>query len=300
MSEQSNSNAQQKPTGELFSRLYLERGAPLQDSSYFRNRLEAYFLKNHYKDYAEVSAHLKQEAGLVVTTSYMKQYNSVYYDFPTFFSSTPIEHILSSVTLIWRYLKSKYQEWHSREAVFKAPAADAWLAFVRRALREENMAYSVDDNCGVHFVVDEEFERNRVSALQCLDAGRYSGARAAFQAAHSYLDATPGDTKASVRSAFEALEIVARLIEPTSKNLNKWLVENKLMPLAQGLAKDDIEKATIASLFEGIGRFVDGLHNYRHGQGAEQPIAPSLPMAVYVLSSVAATLRWLVLIDSSK
>lgn len=162
------------------------------------------------------------------------------------------------------------------------------------------MAYSVDAKCGVHFVVDEEFERNRVSALQCLDAGRYAGARAAFEAAHSYLDATPTDTKASVRSAFEALEIVARLIEPPSKNLNKWLVENKLMPLAQGLAKDDIEKATIAGLFEGIGRLVDGLHNYRHGQGAEQPIAPSLPMAVYVLSSVAATLRWLVLIDSSK
>jgi hypothetical protein len=42
---------------------------------------------------------------------------------------------------------------------------------------------------------------------------------------------------------------------------------------------------------------VDGLHNYRHGQPAEQPVAPSLTMAVYVISTVAAALRWLTALD---
>jgi hypothetical protein len=299
MSDQSNDNGQQKLAGELFTRLYMDRRAPLQDSQFFRTRLEAYFEANHFDDYAWVAAYMKQEAGYVIPS--MRGSESILYKFDDFFSAGPIEQVLSSLTLIWRYYSTRQRQttvYGDGRTTVQTPKADAWLAFVRRALHEEHMAYTVDNECGAHFVVDEEFERNRVSALRCLDASRYSGARAAFESAHSYLDAPPGDTKASVRSAFEALEIVARLIDPTSRNLNKWMVENKLMPLAQGLAQDDIEKGTIASLFEGIGRFVDGLHNYRHGQGAEQLIAPSLPVTVYVLSSVASALRWLVLIDS--
>jgi hypothetical protein len=301
MSDRSNDIGQQKSVGDLFTRLYMDRRAPLQDSRFLRTRLEAYFEANHFDDYAWVAEYMKQEAGYVVP--FMRGSESILYKFEDFFSAGPIEQVLSSLTLIWRYYATRHRQttvYGDGRTTVQTPKADAWLAFVRRVLHEEYMAYTVDNECGAHFAVDEEFERNRVSALLCLDASRYSGARAAFESAHSYLDAPHGDTKASVRAAFEALEIVARLIEPASKNLNKWMVENKLMPLAQSLAKDDIEKTVIASLFEGIGRFVDGLHNYRHGQGAEQHIAPSLPVTVYVLSSVAAALRWLVLIDSQK
>lgn len=35
------------PEGELFARLYLKRGAPAQDSEFFRNRLDAYLWGNH-------------------------------------------------------------------------------------------------------------------------------------------------------------------------------------------------------------------------------------------------------------
>jgi hypothetical protein len=32
----------ERPSGELFSRLYIDRGAPAQDSQFFRNRLSGY------------------------------------------------------------------------------------------------------------------------------------------------------------------------------------------------------------------------------------------------------------------
>lgn len=161
------------------------------------------------------------------------------------------------------------------------------------------MAYTLDEKCGVHFFVDEEFERNRVTALSCLTSARYSAVRVAFEQAHSYLDAQPSDTKASVRAAFEAVEILARLMDSQSKNLNKWMVENKLKPLALAQASDPTESAVVEKLFDGLALAVDGLHNYRHGQGSEQPVAPSLTVSVYVVSTVAATLRWLVAIDSN-
>lgn len=299
MTDDSPSSKKQSQQGELFSRLYLERGAPAQDSSFFRNRLQAYLQKNHYSDYGKISSYLKQEAGLVVP-SFANNFGHVFYDFLAFFSSAEIVHVLNAVTLIWRFLYKEYPL-TKRAPVpeTKHPQAAAWQDFVSRALLEENMAYVLDDMCGVHYHVDEEFERNRVSALRCLDAARYGGVRAAFEAAHRYLDTTPPDTKAAVRSAFEALEVLARMIFPECKNLNKWMVENKLSPLAESTASDKTEADAIKKLFEGIARQVDGLHLYRHGQAATEPTAPSLMLAVYVISTFAAAIRMLAAIDPS-
>jgi hypothetical protein len=58
--------------------------------------------------------------------------------------------------------------------------------------------------------------------------------------AHSYLDAQPPDAKACVRSMFEALAILARLMEPDSQRLNRQLVE-KLKVSATWLLLDAIE-----------------------------------------------------------
>ena len=120
-------------------RAYLERGAPAQDNKFFRNRLEAFLTKNHYKDYAEIASYLKQEAGLVVETSYT-QGLGVYYDFPKFFTGTRMEYVLSVITLIYRFLYNKYPVVKNNPRggyYYERPQADAWRTFVERALREE-------------------------------------------------------------------------------------------------------------------------------------------------------------------
>ena len=76
--------------------------------------------------------------------------------------------------------------------------------------------------------------------------------------------------------------------------------ENKLKPLAVAQARDPTEVVVVERLFDGLALAVDGLHNYRHGQASQQPVAPSLSVAVYVASTVAAALRWLVAIESSE
>lgn len=287
-------NQQSAPVGDLFSRVYLERSAPMQDNPRFRIRLAA-VLEGYPRNHKEISVYLQREAGLIV------RHVGANHQFSKFFTQSPIEHVLDAITLIWQCLRAAYQQYSSRAPQQRAyPAADDWHAFVSRALREENMGYQLDERCGVHYFVDEEFERNRVSALKCLEAPRYSGVRAAFEAAHGYLDAQPSDTKASVRSAFEALEILARLMDPPSKNLSRWMVENKLKQLALDGAADATERDTVAKLFGGLAQVVDGLHNYRHGQPTEQPVAPSLTMAVYVISTVAAALRWLTVLDAQE
>jgi hypothetical protein len=272
-----------KIKGELFSRLYIERGTPTQDSATFRTRLVGFLETYEPAKYADIATAIKTEIGVAVETH--STGFGVFHDVPKFFEKGRIQDVLSAITLIWRYLKPK-------------SAHNAWRIFVSRAMREENLGYSLDDACGVHYLVDEEFERNRVSVLRAVDAPRYAAVRAAFESAHSYLDAQPPDTKACVRSMFEAVEILAKLMEPGSQRLNRQLIE-KLKVSATWLLGDAIEVTAREKIFDGVADWVDAIHMYRHGQATQEPIAPSMDLAVYVLSSGAAMLRLLLGIDTA-
>jgi hypothetical protein len=89
-------------------------------------------------------------------------------------------------------------------------------------------------------------------------------------------------------------------MDPASRNLNKYMVENKLKALALAGVTGPSEADTVSKLFDGLAQMVDGLHNYRHGQATEEPLAPSLTLAVYVISIVAAALRWLSALDAQQ
>jgi hypothetical protein len=66
MSDTVDAPLQPAPTGELFSRVYLERVAPVQDSTYFRNRLDGYVSAYDAKARGGISAILKREGGLII------------------------------------------------------------------------------------------------------------------------------------------------------------------------------------------------------------------------------------------
>ncbi len=274
------------PEGELFSRLYFERGAPMRDSMTFRTRLSAYLEQNHWHDFREIAEFIKRELGLVVPPRGGTM--AVYYDVPGFVMSTRIHSLCDSITLIWRLIEEKNR-----------PHAIRWIRFVARALREENLGYSIDEHGGIHYFVDEEFERNRVSALRAAGAPRYAAVRAEFENAHAHLDADPPDTKASIRSMFEALEILAKLMEPGIQRLNRRFITDNLTHSATWLSIDAIEIEALGHVFEGMADWVDAMHMYRHGQAVEEPNAPSMEFAVYALSSGAAILRLLLGIDAS-
>lgn len=135
--------------------------------------------------------------------------------------------------------------------------------------------------------------------MQTLDDPKYNGVRDAYEAAYRHMDSDPPDTKAAVRSMFESLEILVRQMVPTAKNLNEWLVKNTLKEECLRLCSSEPTALNVASkLFDGFADWVDALHNYRHGQPSEQPVAPSEEVAIYVLSSGSAFLRWLIGINN--
>ncbi|MBI2359337.1 MAG: hypothetical protein HYV04_10610, partial [Deltaproteobacteria bacterium] len=60
----------------------------------------------------------------------------------------------------------------------------------------------------------------------------------------------------------------------------------------------EVALKVVSEMFDGFARWVDGLHYYRHDQPGEEPVAPKEELAIDVLSSGSAFLRWLVRINN--
>jgi hypothetical protein len=270
--------------GKRFSLVYLDRGTPSQDSQRFRNRLAAYYWENIYKEHnTHILNILKREAGIEVP--YISNWG---WSVTDVFKKGELRDVLDAITLVYQSLiSSRYHQ-----------TAELWKSFVARVFTEENVGYTVDQQCGVHFFVDQEFESSRVSTLSVLDDPRYTGVRAAFDDAYRHLDSDSRDTKASVRSMFESIEILVKQMVKT-KNLNKWCVENTLRDKCLTLySSNPVAKTVVSGLFEAMARWVDTLHNYRHGQVAEEPIAPDEQVTIHIISTGSSYLRWLAQMDT--
>lgn len=206
------------------------------------------------------------------------------YNFGKFFKDIKHHALLNAITLVFKLTS----EWG---------VANEWRSFVERVLKEENIGYYLDNECGVHPLVDAEFESNRVSAILCLDDPKYVGVRTAFEHAFRELDSDTPHTKDAVRAIFESIEILVKQMVDTDK-LNKQVAQGLLKEKAMEKYNDDpTAKDSIGKVFIGFGEWVNAMHNYRHGQVGPEPVAPSLDFAIYALSSGASFLRLLVSID---
>jgi hypothetical protein len=264
-----------------FSQLYLERGQPTRDSERFRNRLAAYFEDKFDNPTAfACSQAYERETGSVTPRS------QGYIDFGRVFKQAELRDLLDAITIVHDLLVSKRI----------LSTAHSWRQFVARVMHEENVGYQVDDDCVVHYHVDEEFERNRAACMAAVELPQLGAVRAAFEDAYRHLDADPQDTKAAARSMFESLEIIAKLIVPTADRLTRNLCVQKLKEACLAVApQDTTEQAVLGNLFSSLGYWVEAVHDYRHGQRAQEEVAPSEEAAVLIISGGTAFLRQLAL-----
>jgi hypothetical protein len=71
--------------------------------------------------------------------------------------------------------------------------------------------YVVEDKCGFHPMVDEEFQRSLSSAMVGLQPPRFATAQASFDRAYNYEASTPPDHKAAMATLFDATTTAFRL-----------------------------------------------------------------------------------------
>lgn len=263
-----------RPTGQRFSQIYLVPVELLSDSQRMRRRLATLIFRHA----GNVRDTLNEELGTALIS-----YRSASADYwPETYSKMALCDVLDSITVV------------ANEAYDKGE----FLKSVNKIFNEQHMCYEVDDNGGVHFRVDLEFERARTSAIGALSGARYEGVRDQFEKAHRALDGIPPDGKQALRSAFFALEGLFRLIFPNAHQLSGGEVNKYLKP---AIDQTVIEKPALhvaQKQVEALKDWIDGAHFYRHEPGTEEPAQPPLDIAVLMVSQAAGYLRWLRRFDS--
>lgn len=279
---------EEKPVGGLFTHVYQDRGHPADDSIVLRNRLASYLGRNHVDELWGLFNYLAQETGYIQLAQHRK--------LTATFVELKIGEFLNVITLIWRFFAPR--QFAPAYELPKAQKSTAdWKRFVERVFIEENIGYRLDAKCGVHHVVDAEFQHNRASVLRSMDDPRYDAVRNAFDRAHAHLSPANLDPKAVIRSIFESLETLSRLMVG-GKNLNKFCAENQLRNEARKVfGTDGTNIAAVDATFSAFGSWIEGIHLYRHGQAVEVPVDPSLEWTVYIVSSASTYLRLLIDID---
>jgi hypothetical protein len=280
----------EKPIGQLFSRVYLKRGEPTPDSTRMRNRIgvalrsahlqEGAFERryDHYRNPSPNPPELKKaiEAKLGIHIPW----SSGYPDWKKYASTVELRDVLDTVTILASY------------------GGKAWIEQARSIFLEENVCYSIDEKGGVHLSVDQEFNSQRLAAISVLSASRYDNVRQQFEAAYSALDQIPSDGKAAMRANFHALEGLYRLMFPAAPRLAKDAVTTYLKPLLNARHNGDQTAQRAASkAVQSFQEWVDTMHYYRHEPGSEEPAQPPLSLAVLAISQGANWLRWLAELD---
>jgi hypothetical protein len=210
--------------------------------------------------------------------------------FGRFFEQAEMRDVLDTITIVWNALYSNGR--HS--------TADRWAADIEHAFRTENLSYRVDAKGGVHRTVDAEFDRNKTSAIGCLDDQRYTAIRSALQAAFDKLERSSPDRKGAARDMFEAAETLTKIMCDTGESLDSTFVEKRLKPLVQKLYGDDPrENSTASRLLSSFSDWVNAAHPYRHGHNSEVPLSLPVDMAIMLMSEGAAFIRWLAAIDQT-
>ena len=266
------------PVGKLFSQVYIDRGPPARDSERLRTQICGALMRINNLDLDAIASMIHVQLGIEV------------YNWRDYFRDVPVQDFLDTITLIWRAMQSKGMP---RPATY-------WRDFVRDAFRERNVGYQVDDRCGVHPLVDTEFDRNRTAAIAALQPARYRAALERFDAAHEALEAAPPDGKRAIEDTFEATEIVFKLLcdSPKVSRLAAHAVDQNLKPIVQSLYAGNGPALQAADLFlSAFMHWVNAAHNYRHGPKAESPMPPPLDLAIAMMSAGASFLRWLAEID---
>lgn len=266
--------------GVRFSENYIPRGEPTSDSSRMRMRLYRLFTTYKLDDKVRGETIELALGVLVPWTSYGR-------DWSKFFQERQLRDLLDTITVVYRALAGSYSIYQK-----------SWLDGVSVIFRQENVRYRVDSKGGVHFAIDGEFDHNQACTIAALQAARYGAARAHFEAGQRALDASPPQTREAIRQTFECVETIFKLMFSDVSQLGSSEIAKKLKPLIDSRMSGS-ERNAMGLWLKSLGDWINGAHQYRHGQGVEEPDYPSIQTAVLNVSLGSTYARWLAELDAN-
>lgn len=272
-------------TGELFSRNYLKPISLSADSERMRFRI-ATFLDEYFEDnQVSVGRLIEKEIGIKAVDD--GTYNT-YVSWKTFLGTVDVVDFLDILTIIARSYPKRSIKKDRMTVSYNV------IDFIQKVFRDQNVAYSIDEKGGIHPFVDTAFTSQLSETIRNLSDAELSAARSLVEASERSLLASSFDGRTSVRSIFDAVENVFKLLNSGSNQMNKAAINDKLRPqLLSNLVNGSHEYRATSKLVDSLQDWVDAGHNYRHEPGEPEPSQPSMQFAVQYLSQGMGYVRWL-------
>lgn len=276
------------PVGMPYSLVYARSDSLASDSQRMRRRLAIAFF-NSVADASryELSSYLESVLG--VDTPHVFGATRNQENWKRWTERAELRDLLSAVTLTLSFLKSRRYV----HIIF--------LEAVKRILSEEQVAFQIDTEGGVHPLIDETFTAQFVATIQSLNGDRYEAARQSVEKIDAALMTAEPDGLEACRRAFGAAEIIFKMLYPKADRLTADKVRDNLKPdLERIYANDPVEKRVMHRMAEALMAFVDAAHNYRHEQGKPEPHRPSETIYVLLVTQGLSYVRWLADIDKAR
>lgn len=266
------------PKGRRYSLLYLQPEHTIEDSKRLRVRLLRMFqgiVAEESKDFGQA---IERELGVEVvrTGPY-----ATYLDWDRF-AKLEMRDYLDSITITRRFYSKKFGS-----ANLPKVASE-----FNRVFLEERTTYFVDEQLGVHPLVDSSFRAILESAVRGLGGADFAAARAHLEKADIAL-MPQNDRRESVRAVFDALENVFKQTFTGVININTATIQGCLKPAVESMYSEGVERRTALKQVDSLRDWVDGCHNYRHEPGQPEPTSPSEDLAVLLVSNGISFTRWI-------
>lgn len=286
-----------KTVGKRFSHVYLVRGEPSQDSKKARFRLAK--LADRSCPSAKTSRHgsstdynkrvqesIENELGIKFGTRSTS--GTLVRSWEWYFNRISVTEMLDTITVVAGSLRNEYSK-DDRDGRF--------LKEARRILKEENLAYEIDEAGGVCPLVDAAFSAAMESAISGLDDPRYVASAECINRIDGHLLQNPQDFIGAIRAVFGACENTFKLMYGVPR-LDSKTAGERIGRDQQSLYKEHPTlQAASAKTLEAFKQWVNAAHFYRHEQGVEEPNQPVAELSILIVSQGLSFVRWLTVLD---
>jgi hypothetical protein len=289
-----------KVIGKRFSHVYLVRGEPEKDSQKARFRLAKLAEKScppahsgrhgssfDYNKHAQ--GRIENELGIQFGTR--STAGTLIRSWEWYFNRVSVTEMLDTITVVAASLHNEYGQ-NDRPARF--------LAEARRILREENLAYEIDESGGVHPLVDAAFSASMESAISGMDNPRYAASAGCVNRIDGCLLQNPQDFIGAIRAVFGACENTFKLMYGVPRLDAKTAGERIGGDQQRLYTEHPTLQSASAKTLEAFKHWVNAAHFYRHEQGVEEPNQPTPEVAILLISQGLSFVRWLTALDQKK
>lgn len=268
-----------------FSSYYLRPETPQADFDRMRRQLLGVMIR------CEEHLNTKQVAEALLVGSGIHVNRSVgRLDWQTFLAKAEMRDVLDWITCVFDALSDE-------DNYVPDEVPSQFLEAVRMVLDKNHAAYVVNDQGQVRYRIDEAHEVAKQSTFSNLDSPRFRATREEFERAYDSLAARTPDGKAAIRAIFGALENQFKLMFDVPR-LDAPGIRDRLKPAIRRRHGQD-QRACEAALrmAEELEKWVAAAHYYRHEPGVEEPGPPPMEIAVALVGTGTAHLRWLAGMD---